>query len=175
MRLNLKRTPGVYLVGFMGSGKSSVGRVLAYEVGWKFVDVDEEIERQEGLSIPSLFEQPGEAAFRAIESRVLKQLVKLVQSGRPHVISLGGGAFLSEEHFELVRHNGVSVWLDCPLETIERRVGSSDHRPLARDPKRMRELFEARRPGYARADYRIEIDSDDPAVTARKISELPLF
>ena len=175
MRLKLKRTPGVFLVGFMGTGKSTVGRVLADDVGWRFVDLDEEIEREEGTTILQIFDQRGEAAFREIESRMLAKYVKLVQGGRPHVISLGGGAFLSDRNFDLVTHNGVSIWLDCPLDVIERRVAQSDHRPLARDPVRMRELFEARRPGYSRADYRIDIDTDDPAVIARRIQEMPLF
>ena len=175
MRLKLKRTPGVFLVGFMGSGKSTVGRALADEVGWSFVDLDEEIERQEGQTVARIFEDRGEPAFRALESKALAQLVKLVQTGRPHVISIGGGAFLSDENFALVANNGVSIWLDCPLEMVERRLAGSNHRPLARDPQRLRELYQARLPGYAKADYRIAIDSDDPMIAAKRVMELPLF
>ena len=134
MRLKLKRTPGVFLVGFMGTGKSTVGRVLADDVGWKFVDLDDEIERQEGLTVPQIFDQRGEQAFRDLESAMLAKFVKLVQCGRPHVISLGGGAFLSDHNFTLVTNNGVSVWLDCPLDVVERRVAGSEATPVRYRP-----------------------------------------
>src|SRR5689334_12761274 len=99
MVLKLKRTPGIYLVGFMGCGKSTVGRALADEIGWTFLDLDEEIERQQGRSISGIFEKEGEPSFREIESAVLKEKVKLVDRGRPHVIALGGGAFLSDANY----------------------------------------------------------------------------
>jgi shikimate kinase len=175
MILKLKRTPGIYLVGFMASGKSTVGRVLAEEIGWPFHDLDEEIERREGATIPEIFEQRGEEAFRKAETATLGEFVRAVECGRPHVISLGGGAFLSEENFQLVSANGVSVWLDCSLPMVERRLAGTEHRPLARDPARLRELFHARRPGYSRADYRIEVQNDDAAATVSRILELPLF
>ena len=175
MILKLKRTPGLYLVGFMGSGKSTIGRALADELGWHFLDLDEEIERREGVTIASIFDTCGEEAFRRIESDVLAHCVQAVQSGRPQVISLGGGAFLNEENFALASNNGITVWLDCPLEIIERRVAMADHRPLARDPEKLRELFELRREGYARADYRVEVRSDDAAAAVAQILALPLF
>jgi shikimate kinase len=175
MRLKLKRTPGIYLVGFMGSGKTTVGRALADEIGWSFVDLDVEIERRAELTIPEIFDQRGEPAFRDLESALLKQYVRSIECGRPHVLSLGGGAFLSPPNVELVVNNGVSLWLDCPLDTIEQRVAGSNHRPLARDPVKMRELYEARREGYSRADYRVEIRTDDPLVVVKQILELPLF
>jgi len=112
MILKLKRTPGIYLVGFMGCGKSTVGSALADELGWSFVDLDEEIERREGASIAEIFDQRGEAEFRHIESAALRDRVRNVQSGRPQVVSLGGGAFLPEENFEMVSNNGVTIWLD---------------------------------------------------------------
>jgi len=175
MILKLKRTPGIYLVGFMGSGKSTVGRILADELGWQFLDLDEEIEREQGTTIASIFDHLGEAEFRRIESDALHRCVRTVQSGRPRVISLGGGAFLSKENLDLVSDNGVSVWLDCPLPLIERRVASFTHRPLARDPNRLRHLYEVRREGYARADYRIEIEDDNAAAAVARILALPLF
>jgi shikimate kinase len=175
MILKLKRTPGIYLVGFMGSGKSTVGRALADELGWNFVDLDEEIERQQGASIASIFDNHGEPEFRRIESAALDRCVHKVQSGHPRVISLGGGAFLSHRNFDLVSNNGVSVWLDCPIELIERRVAAFVHRPLARDPSQLRSLFDVRREGYARADYRIEIQDDDAGSAVARILALPLF
>jgi shikimate kinase len=175
MILKLKRTPGIYLVGFMGSGKSTVGRALADELGWNFHDLDEEIEREHGSSIASIFDNHGEPEFRRIESDALNRCVHKVQSGHPRVISLGGGAFLSDGNFELVSNNGVSLWLDCPLELIERRIAAFVHRPLARDPQQLRLLYEARREAYARADYRIEIQDDDAAAAVARILGLPLF
>jgi shikimate kinase len=175
MILKLKRTPGIYLVGFMGSGKSTVGRALSDELGWSFLDLDEEIEREQGASIASIFDQHGEPEFRRIETDALQRCVRSVQSGRPRVISLGGGAFLQTENLDLVSNNGVSVWLDCPLPVIERRIASFSHRPLARDPEQLRRLYEVRRDGYARADYRIDTDDEEAALTVARILALPLF
>ena len=91
------------------------------------------------------------------------------------MIALGGGAFLSDENFEIVSNNGVSVWLDCPFSTVERRLAGYEHRPLARDPENLRELFAVRRAGYERADYCVPVESDDAAATTAKIMALPLF
>ena len=129
MILKLKRTPAIYLVGFMGCGKSTVGRALADELGWSFFDLDEEIERRESTTIAEIFDGRGEEQFREIETAVLRERVHFVQSGRPQVIALGGGAFLREDNFELVSNNGVTVWLDCLFSMIERRVSSATHRP----------------------------------------------
>jgi len=175
MILKLKRTPGIYLVGFMGCGKSTVGRALADELGWFFSDLDEDIEQSAGVTIAQIFDTRGEAAFRELETANLRRRVHTVQSGRPQVISLGGGAFLSEENYDLVSNNGVSVWLDCPFSMIERRVGAETHRPLARDLNQLQSLFEARRGGYARADYRVEVLEDDTRAAVARILALPLF
>ncbi len=110
----------------------------------------------------------GEAVFREMETTALRERVRTVQLGRPYVIALGGGAFLREENFELVSNHGVSVWLDCPLSTIERRVGAANHRPLARDPGELRSLFELRRGGYAKAHYRVELLDDDVRAAVAK-------
>ena len=175
MILKLKRTPAIYLVGFMGSGKSTVGRALADELGWSFIDLDEEIERRESTTIADIFDLQGEDVFREIEAALLRERVRNVQGGRPQVISLGGGAFLSEENFELVSNNGVTLWLDCEFSHIERRISAQTHRPLARDPQHLRTLFDARRDGYARADYRIEVVDDDTRSAVARILALPLF
>src|SRR5579862_1762767 len=175
MILKLKRTPAIYLIGFMGCGKSTVGRALADELGWSFIDLDDEIERTQGTAISDIFDTCGEEAFRGIESAALRDRVRNVQSGRQQVVSLGGGAFLADENFELVSNNGVTVWLDCPLSQIERRIAGQTHRPLARDPERLRNLFETRRGGYARADYRIEVIDDDIRSAVAQILALPLF
>lgn len=176
MILKLKRTPGIYLVGFMGCGKSTVGRALADQLGWGFADLDEDTEWKAGITIAEIFDTRGESVFREIETERLRERVRTVQMGRPQVIALGGGAFLSEENYDLVSNHGVSVWLDCPFSMIERRISSETHRPLARDLTHLKNLFDARREGYARADYRIEIseDEDNDAAVAQ-ILALPLF
>jgi shikimate kinase len=175
MILKLKRTPAIYLVGFMGCGKSTVGRALADELGWSFIDLDAEIEQREAATIASIFDTRGELAFRELETAALRERVRAVQMGRPQVVSLGGGAFLSAENLELAANNGVTVWLDCPFSVIERRVAFATHRPLARDPLRLRELFEERRECYGRADFRIDVLDDDARSAVSQILALPLF
>jgi shikimate kinase len=175
VNLRLKRTPGLYLVGFMGSGKSTIGRIVADELGWHFIDLDERIERATSMQISELFQARGEAAFREIERAHLQEVVKGIERGHASVVSLGGGAFADEENSQLVRNNGVTVWLDCPLVILERRVARQAHRPLARDVERFRELYEERRPAYARADFRIEVSDAEAGQHAAQILRLPLF
>jgi shikimate kinase len=175
MILKLKQTPGIYLVGFMGSGKSTVGSVLADELGWSFYDLDSEIEKAAGASVAEIFDQRGESEFRTLETEALKKRVLNVRTGRPQVIALGGGAFTIEENFALASNHGVTIWLDAPLEVIQPRIAAETHRPLARDPQRFRELYELRHDSYARADYRIETFDQDPAAVVASILALPLF
>jgi shikimate kinase len=175
MILKLKRTPGIYLVGFMGCGKSTVGRALADELGWSFFDLDDEIEGGAGSTIGEIFDTKGEQVFRALEASALAKRVRAVQSGNPQVIALGGGALMRDENFELIANNGVIVWLDAPFDLIEKRVSAESHRPLARDPEKLRELFEARSPRYALADFRVEAPEEEAVATVRRILELPLF
>jgi len=175
MILKLKSTPGIYLVGFMGSGKSTIGRLLAERIGWHFVDLDAEIEAAERMSILEIFETRGEAEFRRVEREKMREKVRGIECGRPTVLALGGGAIVQPENYALVENNGVTIWLDCPFETVRRRVEPAAHRPLARDPVSFAQLYETRRESYARADYRIPIESDDPAVALEAMLRLPLF
>jgi shikimate kinase len=175
MILKLKRTPGVYIVGFMGSGKTTVGRLLADRIGWKFVDLDEEIENHEQRSVAAIFDQGGEAEFRRIEHQLVRQHVRSVECGKPMVIALGGGTFVQPDNFALLENNGVTVWLDCPLEVIEKRVVLTSDRPLARDLNHLRKLYEQRRENYARADFRVEVCSEDPQENLAAIMALSIF
>lgn len=175
MTLKLKRTPGLYLVGFMGSGKSTVGRSLAEELGWCFFDIDEEIEREQQTTIARIFAERGEPAFRELESKALYRLVVQIEAGNPCVVALGGGAFAQQGNWEMVENNGVTVWLDCPLEVIRTRLGDLSTRPLATDWVAMAKLFEARRPLYARADYQVKADCEDPFEVTQRILSLPIF
>jgi shikimate kinase len=175
MILKLKQTPGIYLVGFMGSGKSTVGQLLAAHIGWPFADLDRDIEAKQQKTIPELFETLGEAAFRRIESDALTQRVRAVKNGRPIVLSLGGGAYVSPANAELVDSSGISIWLDTPFETIQARVSRENHRPLASDPVFFRQLFLARRDAYAKAAFTVPVTSDDPKVTLDALLKLPIF
>lgn len=175
MTLKLKRTPGLYLVGFMCSGKTSVGRALADELGWCFVDIDAEIEAKEGQPIRQIFKERGESEFRDIETATLRQHVTRVESGDPCVFALGGGTFVQAKNWDIIENNGVTVWLDCTLETVLHRLGDDINRPLAADRNGLAELYGDRRPLYARADFRLEVDTDDISAIVHKIIHLPIF
>jgi shikimate kinase len=175
MILQLKRTPGIYLVGFMGCGKSTIGRMLAQSLGWPFGDLDEDIERAEQLTIPEIFERFGEADFRRRETEALKRRIRSVQAGKPLVLALGGGAFTIPENVKLVKDNGISIWIDAPLALVKKRVANCSHRPLARDPEQFERLYLERRPSYAQADYRVELQEDDSRQACDAILRLPIF
>ncbi len=175
MTLKLKRTPGLYLVGFMCSGKTTVGRALAEELGWCFVDIDSEIEAKQNKSIREIFEERGETAFRDMETETLRYHVTRVEAGRPCVFALGGGAFVQPRNWDMIENNGVTVWLDCPFDTVLQRLGDDVSRPLAADRTQLAQLYGDRRPLYRRADFRLEVDTDDIAEIVRKILKLPIF
>ena len=175
MILKLKRTPGIYLVGFMASGKTTIGRRLADELGWHFADLDEDIEAQQGTTIAELFDTRGEEEFRRIETAAIEKRVRLIERGRPMVVALGGGTFTQQVNYEMLENNGITVWLDCPFPIVYERVSRASHRPLARDPGKFRELFETRREAYQRADFRIEVPGDDPVPVVDSILHLPIF
>ena len=175
MILKLKRTPGIYVVGFMACGKTTIARLLADELGWSFADIDEDIEAAQGESIAEIFEARGEDEFRKIEHEALHKRVREVERGKPMVLALGGGAFAQEANQSLLEENGVSVWLDCPFAMVRARIEGSHHRPLARDPEKFQQLYEDRRVHYAKADFRIEVEGDDPALIVAAILKLPIF
>jgi shikimate kinase len=175
MNAKLKGTPGIYLVGFMGSGKSTIGRLLAHRMGWSFFDTDDEIEAAEKTSITEIFEKRGESEFRRIETEILRQHALWVERGRPAVLALGGGAFAQAENRRLLEDHGLTVWLDCPFDIICRRTAHASHRPLARDPEKFAALYESRRESYALADIHVPIQSDDPADSVEAILRHPLL
>jgi shikimate kinase len=175
MNLKLKRTPGIYLVGFMGSGKSTIGRLLAHRLGWSFFDTDDEIERAEKITIAELFDQRGEPEFRRIEAAILGQHVNWIERGRPAVLALGGGAFTQPNNRETLKERGVTIWLDCPFEIVSRRVGQASHRPLARDPAELAELYRARQEVYRLAEVHISVAGDDTGETVEAILSHPLI
>ena len=158
--------PRAFLVGFMGSGKSAVGRVLAELAGLPFVDTDEAVERREGMTIEEIFRRRGEGAFREAEWNVLQAL----EGTDPAVVATGGGLFLGVENRRLVRRLGRSVWLDVPLEVAALRVRPARGRPLwSQDPLTLRALFERRRAAYALADERVDAARGSPREIASVI------
>ena len=176
MILKLRQTPGLYLVGFMGSGKTTIGKLLADRLGWGFADIDKDIEASEQRSISDIFDTLGEEVFRQMESEVLQARVRSVARGIPMVMALGGGAPAQPGNIELIENHGVTIWLSCPFETVVRRVTQDNpNRPLARDMKKFEELYYARQPAYGRADFRLDCEGDDPGTVVDAILKLPLF
>lgn len=175
MDTRLIRTPALYLVGFMGCGKTTIGAALADELGWNFFDLDADIETAAGATIVEIFERHGEPEFRRLEHQALDRRVRSVQHGVPTVLALGGGAFAQDNNIGIVKDNGITLWLDAPFDLVRERVAPQTHRPLARDPERFAALFESRRPVYARADYRIAVSGDDERTAVTAILALPIF
>lgn len=175
MHLKLKGSPIICLVGFMGSGKSTVGKLLAERLGWTFVDLDEEIARSAGRSIPDIFEADGEPRFRELEQAALEEQCNLAQRGRARVVALGGGAFVNPETREKLELGGVSIWLDCPVERLWPRVEGLADRPLARDRGQFERLYQQRLEHYRLTDFTIPADTDEPAQVMEAILKLKLF
>ena len=175
MNLKLKGTPGIYLVGFMASGKSTIGRLLAHRLGWSFFDTDEEIEAAEKASISELFEKRGESEFRRIETEIVRQHALWIEHGRPAVLAMGGGVLTQPENRRSLEDRGLSVWLDCPFDRVKQRVAKATHRPLARDPETLASLYQSRRDAYALADIHVPITGDDPADAVEAILRHPLL
>lgn len=145
----------VVLVGLMGAGKSSIGRRLAQKLGVPFVDADTEIERAAGRTIPEIFEDLGEPAFRDGERRVIR---RLLTDDPPHVLATGGGAFMAPDTRALIKERGHSIWLNADLDVLFERVSRRSNRPLLKtaDPKAtLAALMEERSPVYAEADLSV--------------------
>ena len=150
----------IYLVGFMGSGKSSVGALLARDLGRGFMDMDDVLEREFGRSIREVFEADGEDVFRNRETRLLERLSRR----RGLVVATGGGVPERDGNRDIMKRSGRVVWLDTSLETCAGRVGREEReiRPLWENPAAVRELFEKRRPLYAGCDLAISTDGRTP-------------
>lgn len=142
----------VYLVGFMGAGKSSVARALARRLDWRVEDIDERIERAERRDIPTIFRQDGEPYFRACERQALVALLP----ERGVVVASGGGTFADPANRELMLRDGAVVWLDAPFETIVARVPVDGRRPLAAGRAEMERLYNQRLVAYQQAHVRVD-------------------
>jgi shikimate kinase len=159
----------VYLVGFMGAGKSAVGECLAEMLRWSFFDLDREIEKRAAMTIPEIFRYYGEARFRTLETEELERMSGLTDA----VVALGGGAFCSPEIREIVARTGVSVWLDAPLELLfERCRVEAAARPLFTTREEMAGLLERRRPSYAESAHHVMVAGKSADEIAREICSL---
>src|SRR5579875_1789700 len=148
-RMNNHRRKLIFLIGFMGAGKSSVGAILAEQMGWPFVDLD-----------------------TVIEAAALVEVIKK----EPAVIALGGGTFVQKPNFDLVQQTrGVTIWLDCPIEELWKRCSTMDNRPLFHDRESFIKLYEQRLPYYLQAEFRIETGGRSPEDIVRDILRLRLF
>jgi shikimate kinase len=158
LRLSVPAPKTIVLVGLMGAGKTSVGRLLAKRLDLEFIDADHEIEQAAQCSIEQIFERHGEAEFRDGEQRVIARIL----TGPTHVLATGGGAFMRKETRDAIRGRGISVWLRADLDLLLRRVSRRKNRPLLRNenPRQtLEKLIEERYPVYAEAD--IVVDSGD--------------
>jgi shikimate kinase len=142
----------IYLVGFMAAGKTTVARLLSARLGWLAEDIDELIEARERMRVSDIFARHGEQYFRAAE----REMLRLVMPLRHAVVATGGGTFMDPESQQAINLDGVSVWLDVPLETVIARLPADGRRPLSADRAQMERLFAARQAAYARAHLRVD-------------------
>jgi shikimate kinase len=142
----------IYLVGFMAAGKTTVARALARRLGWDTADIDEVIEQRERQTVSDIFTRHGEAYFRALERQAL-----LDQLPRRHlVVATGGGTYADPQNRAAINADGVSVWLDVPLDRLIDRVPAGGRRPLATDRAGFEHLYYQRRAAYEQAHVRLD-------------------
>jgi shikimate kinase len=162
------RTDKLYLVGFMGSGKTTVARTLGRRLGWRAIDLDEEIERREGRSVSQVFAREGEAYFRKVEREVLLAFLPV----RNVIVATGGGTFIQPANRADILADGTTVWLDAPFSRIVERVPSDGRRPLAADRDSFAALFEQRRAVYRLAHLRIDAQGRVDALVEHLLHKL---
>jgi shikimate kinase len=166
----------VCLTGFMGSGKSTIARVLASQLGWLNTDLDRCITEVTHLSIPEIFARMGEPEFRRVEHQQLARIVaETVATQKPRIVSLGGGTIMQPQNMALLREAGAAlIFLHCPIEDLLHRCAHITDRPLFRDEASFRHLYEERLPTYEMADYRVE-SRGDPLRVVEQILTLGIF
>ncbi len=161
----------IYLVGFMGSGKTTIGRELAARIDAPFFDLDELIEAAEQMSIKEVFAQKGEPYFRKRERDLLRSTRHLDAA----VVATGGGTFTFDENIQFIQSEGLSVYLAAPYALLRARIGTKDDRPLFRDDLSTHELYANRIRYYRMSDLTIDVrEEETPAeIVERLVLELP--
>lgn len=169
----MTRPDRILLIGMMGAGKTTTGRLLADRLGWPLLDSDDEIERQTGRSVPEIWKSQGEAAFRAEESKVLADACT---SREPAVVAVAGGAVLDPANRVLIRKAGLVIWLRAGIPTLGARVGAGQGRPLleSQPAAALARLYESREPLYSElAELVFDVDRlSPPEVVDRIIEEI---
>jgi len=160
----------------MGSGKTTIGTLLARQLAWRFVDLDDRIEEFSGLRISEFFERFGEPAFRSLEADQLRAVLgRAAETKESLVLALGGGTYAQQGAPEFLRAQGIPViWLDASIESLLARCMTMSGRPLFRDEATFRTLHAQRVPSYQLADFRVD-SSGDPALVVAEILRLNLF
>jgi len=164
------RFNNIYIVGFMGTGKTAVGKETARQLGRRFVDLDSLIEERQNRKISQIFAEDGEPYFRKVEKEVLKQ----TSAKRGLVVSCGGGIVLDKENIRIMKDSGAMVCLSASPEVIIARTRGYKHRPLLNvdnPKKRIKELLALRAPFYAQADYTIDTSDLSVSAVANRIIE----
>jgi shikimate kinase len=176
MAIELRSRAVVCLTGFMGTGKSTVARLLARQIGWVHVDLDKRIVETAGQSIPDIFAKHGEVEFRRLEQEQLARILgEASEQQRPRLVSLGGGTTAQPQNLALLRQAGAAlIWLHCPVEDLLKRIAHIQDRPLFRDEASFRKLYEERLPFYELADYRVE-SNVEPLRVVEQILALGIF
>jgi shikimate kinase len=161
----------IFLVGFMGSGKTTVGQHLAARLGGRFIDLDERIAQAAGRSIPELFQTEGETGFRQREHAALVQVCAALRQDDLlwNIVALGGGTFTRPENRNYIRQTGCSVWLDVPFDILATRVVPDGRRPLWTSVDEARLRYEQRRADYAQADIRVPVGTAPPEQVAEDV------
>jgi len=166
------KTQALFLVGFMGAGKSSVGELLGQRLGWPFEDLDVRIQQRDGRSIEQIFAESGEQFFRRIEHEALRAVVEELGT-TPRVIALGGGAFAQPENIQFLRSAGVAtVFLDGSVDELFQRCQDQGRpRPLRSDLELFRKLYDARREHYLGASLRVDTSAKSIEAVASEVVE----
>lgn len=169
---NLLKGVNLYLIGMMGSGKTTIGQLVATELGYQFFDTDTVIEQVAKQSIKQIFAESGEVAFRQLESQVLAELSAYTRLA----IATGGGIVLKPENWSYL-HHGIVVWLDVPIEQLQERLQADETRPLLQDPNpqaKLQTLFRQREALYAQSDVRVSYKAGETPeqLTKRLLEQL---